>query len=207
MRDPALKKRAGEALPGRGRLYCCAHTVCCYRRTSTPARSREHERTLAWWSLQASPRAASGTTSAWLARRQRAEKGLMPPTYKMPRRCWTSRHRLSRLRQPRSNRRPMALAIRHRGCQGGTQPDAGVPTKTSDRPLRIGRSRLVCLLTTILPAMRLNKAVETTRVHTVAGAPRHLFLDGLPEVRRHVLELLRQSRDDGVTNIPSPARH
>jgi hypothetical protein len=140
MRDPALKKRAREVLPRRGWLYYCAHTVWCYRRTSTPARFREHERTLAWWSVQASPRAASGTPSAWLACRQRAKKGLMPPTYGMPRRCWMSRHSLSRLRQPRSNRRSMALAIRHRSCQGETQSDAGVLTKTSDRPPRIGRS-------------------------------------------------------------------
>jgi magnesium chelatase family protein len=88
-------------------------------------------------------------------------------------------------------------------------------------------------LTTILPAMRLAEALETTRIHRVAGltgaqtavvttrpfrAPHHtisdvgliggghipmpgevslahngvLFLDELPEFRRHVLEVLRQ---------------
>jgi magnesium chelatase family protein len=102
-------------------------------------------------------------------------------------------------------------------------------------------------LTTILPAMTLPEALETTRIHSVAGltgdrlawvttrpfrAPHHtisdvgliggghvpmpgevslahhgvLFLDELPEFRRHVLEVLRQPLEDGVTRIPSPAR-
>jgi magnesium chelatase family protein len=88
-------------------------------------------------------------------------------------------------------------------------------------------------LTTIVPAMTLPEAIETTRIHRVAGrtgartalvttrpfrAPHHtlsdvgligggpvpmpgevslahhgvLFLDELPEFRRHVLEVLRQ---------------
>lgn len=98
MRAPALKKRAGEALPGRGKLYGCVHSVWYYRRTSTRARPRAHERTLAWWNMQASPRAVSRTTSAWLACRQRAKKGLMPPTYRMPRRGWMSCHSLSQRR-------------------------------------------------------------------------------------------------------------
>jgi magnesium chelatase family protein len=95
-------------------------------------------------------------------------------------------------------------------------------------------------LTTILPAMTLAEAIETTRIHRVAGltgdrtavvtprpfrAPYHtisdvglvgggsvplpgdvsrahnglLFLDELPEFRRHVLEVLRQPLEEGVT--------
>ena len=94
-------------------------------------------------------------------------------------------------------------------------------------------------LTTILPAMTPAEAIETTRIHGVAGltgdrtalvttrpfrAPHQtisdagliggghvpmpsemsaahnvvLFLDQLPEVRRHVLEVLRQPLEDGV---------
>ena len=100
-------------------------------------------------------------------------------------------------------------------------------------------------LTTILPAMTLAEAIETTRIHSVAGltgdrtalvttrpfrAPHHtisdagliggghvpmpgevsrahhgvLFLDELPEFRRHVLEVLRQPLEEGVTRISSP---
>jgi predicted ATPase with chaperone activity len=96
-------------------------------------------------------------------------------------------------------------------------------------------------LTTILPAMTLAEAIETTRIHSVAGltgdrtavvttrpcrAPHHtisdagrigggqvplpgdvslahhgvLFLDELPECRRHVLEVLRQLIETGVTH-------
>jgi len=94
-------------------------------------------------------------------------------------------------------------------------------------------------LATILPEMTLAEAIETTRIHRVAGltdarvalvttrafrAPHHtisdvgligrgqvprpcdvslahhgvLFLDELPEFRRHVLEVLRHPLEDGV---------
>jgi magnesium chelatase family protein len=94
-------------------------------------------------------------------------------------------------------------------------------------------------LTTILPDLTLPEAIETTRIHSVAGltgdrtafvttrpcrAPHHailavglvgggqvwrpgdvslahhgiLFLDELPEFRRHVLEVLRHPLEDGV---------
>jgi magnesium chelatase family protein len=100
-------------------------------------------------------------------------------------------------------------------------------------------------LTTILPAMTLAEAIETTRIHSVAGltgdrtalvttrpcrAPHHTlsnvgligggqmpkpgevslahqsvrFLDERPECRRHVLEVLRQPLEKGLTQIPSP---
>jgi magnesium chelatase family protein len=102
-----------------------------------------------------------------------------------------------------------------------------------------GRSRLARRLDTMLPAMTLAEALETTRIHSVAGrtgartalvttrpcrAPPHpiaamgligggqvprpgevslahhgiLFLDELPEFRRHVLEVLRQPLEEGV---------
>jgi len=97
-------------------------------------------------------------------------------------------------------------------------------------------------LATILPAMTLAEALETTRIHSVAGltggrtafvtmrpfrAPHHtisdvgligsgqlpmpgevslahhgiLFLDELPEFRRHVLEVLRQPLEKGFLTI------
>jgi hypothetical protein len=102
-------------------------------------------------------------------------------------------------------------------------------------------------LTTILPAMTLAEALETTRIHRVAGltgdhtalvttrpfrAPHHtisdagliggghvpmpgevslahngvLFLDELPESRRHVLEVLRQPLEEGVIYRQSRGR-
>jgi magnesium chelatase family protein len=102
-------------------------------------------------------------------------------------------------------------------------------------------------LTTILPAMTLAEAIETTRIHRVAGrtgdrtalvttrpcrAPHHtisdvgliggghvpmpgevslahhgvLFLDELPECRRHVLEVLRQPLENGIISIQSRER-
>jgi magnesium chelatase family protein len=112
-------------------------------------------------------------------------------------------------------------------------------------PPGAGKSMLARRLTTILPEMTLAEAIETTRMHRVAGltgltgdrtavvttrpfrAPHHtisdagligggqvpmpgevslahngiLFLDELPEFRRHVLEVLRQPLEDGVVTI------
>ena len=103
-----------------------------------------------------------------------------------------------------------------------------------------GKSRLARRLTTILPAMTLAEAIETTRIHSVAGltgdrtalvttrpcrSPHQTisdagliggghvpmpgdvslahhgvrFLDAWPECRRHVLEVLRQPLEEGVT--------
>ncbi len=100
-------------------------------------------------------------------------------------------------------------------------------------------------LTTILPDMTLAEAIETTRIHSVAGvtdgrtalvttrpfrAPHHtisdvgligggqvplpgevslahhgvLFLDELPEFRRHVLEVLRQPLEAGSLEARLP---
>ena len=114
-------------------------------------------------------------------------------------------------------------------------------------PPGAGQSMLARRLTTVLPAMTVAEALETTRLHGVAGltgarttlvttrpfrAPHHtisdvgliggghlprpgevslahhgiLFLDELPEFRRHVLEVLRQPLEDGITYIQSPAR-
>jgi magnesium chelatase family protein len=97
-------------------------------------------------------------------------------------------------------------------------------------------------LATILPAMSLAEAIETTRIHSVAGltgdrtalvttrpcrAPHHtlsdagliagghvpmpgevslahngvLFLDELPEFRRHVVEVSRQPREKSVIGM------
>jgi magnesium chelatase family protein len=105
-----------------------------------------------------------------------------------------------------------------------------------------GKSMLARRLSGILPAMSLAEAIETTRIHSVAGltegrtalvtarpfrAPHHtisdvgligggqvpmpgevslahhgiLFLDELPEFKRHVLEVLRQPLEDGVVTI------
>jgi sigma54-dependent transcription regulator len=109
-------------------------------------------------------------------------------------------------------------------------------------PPGAGKSMLARRLSTILPAMTLAEAIETTRIHSVAGltrdrtalvttrplrAPHHtisdvgrigggyvpmpgevslahngvLFLDELPEFRRHVLEVLRQPLEESVIYI------
>jgi magnesium chelatase family protein len=106
-------------------------------------------------------------------------------------------------------------------------------------PPGAGTSRLARRLTTILPALTLAEAIETTRIHRVAGltdgrtalvttrpfrAPHHtisdvgligggqvpmpgevslvhhgiLFLDELPEFKRHVLEVSRQPLEESV---------
>jgi magnesium chelatase family protein len=103
----------------------------------------------------------------------------------------------------------------------------------------VDTTRLARRLTTILPAMTLAEAIETTRIHRVADrtgdrtafvitrpfrAPGQtiadagliggghvpmpgdvslahngvLFLDELPEFRRHVLQVLRQPLEDGL---------
>jgi magnesium chelatase family protein len=99
-------------------------------------------------------------------------------------------------------------------------------------------------LTTILPAMTLAEAIDTTRIHRVAGltgdrtawvttrpcrAPHHtisdvgliggqvpmpgdafqlhhrmLWRDARPACRRHVLEVLRQPLEEGVTRQTQP---
>jgi magnesium chelatase family protein len=105
----------------------------------------------------------------------------------------------------------------------------------------MAKSRLARRLTTILPAMTLAEAIETTRIHSVAGltgdhrlghnapvsCPHYtlsavgligggqvpmpgevslahhgmLFLDELPEFRRHVLEVLRQPLENRIVTI------
>jgi magnesium chelatase family protein len=80
-----------------------------------------------------------------------------------------------------------------------------------------GASMLARRLATMLPDMILAEAIETTRIHRVAGLigggqipmpgevslAHHglLFLDELPEFKRHVLEVLRQPLEEGVTRI------
>lgn len=108
-------------------------------------------------------------------------------------------------------------------------------------PPGAGKSMLAKRLPTILPPMTLEEALETTKIHSVAGKkrasgivsqrpfrkPHHtisdigligggsypqpgeislahngvLFLDELPEYKRHVLEVLRQPLEDRIVNI------
>lgn len=108
-------------------------------------------------------------------------------------------------------------------------------------PPGAGKSMMAKRLSGILPPMSLNEALETTKIHSVAGKnrqtgivaqrpfrkPHHtisdvgligggafpqpgeislahngvLFLDELPEYKRHVLEVLRQPLEDREVNI------
>jgi magnesium chelatase family protein len=98
-----------------------------------------------------------------------------------------------------------------------------------------GKTMLARRLPTILPEATLEEALETTKIHSVAGslspgaalvtlrpfrAPHHthprpgevslanggvLFLDELPEFRRNVLEVLRQPLEDGFVTISRAA--
>ncbi len=110
-----------------------------------------------------------------------------------------------------------------------------------------GKTMLARCLPSILPDFTLSEALETTRIHSVAGkipafsslvtsrpfrAPHHtiteagligggrnpkpgevslahngvLFLDELPEFRKHVLEMLRQPLEDGKVNLSRASR-
>ncbi|MBI4543219.1 MAG: YifB family Mg chelatase-like AAA ATPase, partial [Gemmatimonadetes bacterium] len=109
-----------------------------------------------------------------------------------------------------------------------------------------GKTMLARRLPTILPALALAEALETTKIHSVAGllppgqsliaarpfrSPHHtisdagligggsyprpgeaslahngvLFLDELPEFRKHVLEVLRQPMEDGTVTLSRAA--
>ena len=111
-----------------------------------------------------------------------------------------------------------------------------------------GKTMLARRLPSILPAMSLAEALETTKIHSVAGmlragesliavrpfrAPHHtisdaglvgggphtrpgelsmahrglLFLDELPEFRRHVLEVLRQPLEEGLVRLARANQH
>src|ERR1700674_1237400 len=83
-------------------------------------------------------------------------------------------------------------------------------------PPGAGKTMLAKRIPTILPPMSLEEAIETTRIHSVAGAvPRPgevslghngvLFLDELPEFQRNVLEVMRQPLEDGAVTISRAA--
>src|ERR1700721_1177005 len=95
-------------------------------------------------------------------------------------------------------------------------------------PPGAGKTMLAKRIPTILPPMSLDEAIETTRIHSVAGVledsrglvggggvPRPgevslghngvLFLDELPEFQRNVLEVMRQPLEDGSVTISRAA--
>src|SRR5581483_11526412 len=97
-------------------------------------------------------------------------------------------------------------------------------------PPGAGKTMLAKRIPTILPPMSLEEAIETTRIHSVAGvledsrglvgtrpfrSPHHtisdaghigvLFLDELPEFQRNVLEVMRQPLEDGSVTISRAA--
>jgi magnesium chelatase family protein len=91
-----------------------------------------------------------------------------------------------------------------------------------------GKTMLAKRISTILPDMTFEEALQTTRIHSVTGllqggqsllatrpfrAPHHtvsdvamvVFLDELPEFKRNVLEGLRQPIEDGLVTISRAA--
>jgi magnesium chelatase family protein len=61
-----------------------------------------------------------------------------------------------------------------------------------------GKTMLAKRMLTILPPFSFEEALETTKIHSVAGV---LFLDELPEFPRSVLEVMRQPLEDGTVCI------
>jgi magnesium chelatase family protein len=89
-----------------------------------------------------------------------------------------------------------------------------------------GKTMLAKRMPTVLPPLTFEEALETTKIHSVAGvldpgsglvgkrpyrSPHHtisdavLFLDELPEFPRNVLEVLRQPLEDGTVTISRAA--
>ncbi len=68
-------------------------------------------------------------------------------------------------------------------------------------PPGAGKTMLAKRIPTILPPMSLEEAIETTRIHSVAG----VLEDGLPEFQRNVLEVMRQPLEDGSVTIARAA--
>ncbi len=79
-----------------------------------------------------------------------------------------------------------------------------------------GKTMLAKRIPTILPPFTFDEALETTKIHSVAGVlepgaglvgmrpfrnPHVLFLDELPEFPRNVLEVMRQPLEDGTVCI------